>query len=1047
MIINDLFNWLENNESPSPLVVANQTINQELLQKEESQTLRTHHELIAQARIAKFSGLPMAEINKKLEQHKVFKDYLIFCRQQFQENEKNTLFLIALKHLLLKTEAEQFAYMDKINELFWALLRDSKIETLNFYDNNEALFKNCHEIQRRMELECRQQKIEASVQTVKNHFQDLTESLAFQKNPLGIIALFREWVSDTEKFAALLLCLLQKEVSIEKILQTNLLQDFLKYHLHNLHSEDSEVNSLYSLLSFFPETQALVEAAQNVSCGEPAFQQYSLDGNIQNKTLAVISPSPAILQFSLNSENFFALYQLFGQSFLAAAIIYGKGIWLDLLKQTLNQPETVETLLPGLINFLARESSEETLKTLAELIDDTTAQQLLKLNQSSIFHLLQYKPLLLDVFQGKNISEYISQLLQINHSDQDIIYQLMALFLMLLKQKHPATKIVFEAIIDNLVHYPYLIEDEELLKHLKKYKDSDQLLAQRGEKIQQQLHHCIIDQTAQSTFEPYNYHIIEATWLDATRKIDALNRINPQIKVSLGDKYKLQARIAEIAFHAHGSHFDLDHFIDSLGLPPVASSEEVSAYERVLIEIIAAIDDVFVREQIINKLETSPIERLNWHQKEYGGKSIFIKAAKYGNLGLISLLGNTIDTTTLEKAISCAAKHSQWEAFDHLCSINKIKLNHKEIQDFVILAAKQGQINSIQVLMNLYSYQPSAKIIQSILTTAIEDGEIKVVDFFYSLSIQICRQPSLDHLFKLAVQFKHWNILEFLVHSEKAPPPQSTIERAFEQTAYAQQMDAVKILCNLPNHCPRPQIIGRVLLKACKLKLTPVVQYLCSLPLEPLSKLVIEKALIEAIANGHLEIVTSLCESPFIRPEKSSINIAIKMAAKSKQTEIFIALCSNRKNPPSKEALKLSSHWAIRTGNLDIIKYLCTNQPTIFNQHMLEQALLLAIKFKRPEIARYLCQNPEITSNRKITHSALNKAITARQTDIVGYLRQKQSNQPNANDKYEDNYEVSEKLIGHGLFKKRSKTNSVPETNTNYNSTPGEDVVNPFGRF
>lgn len=67
-------------------------------------------------------------------------------------------------------------------------------------------------------------------------------------------------------------------------------------------------------------------------------------------------------------------------------------------------------------------------------------------------------------------------------SEPEIIFQLMALFSMLPKKKNPLTQLVFQAVIDNLVHHPLLLEDEKLLRQLRKYPDCKWILTQYSEK-------------------------------------------------------------------------------------------------------------------------------------------------------------------------------------------------------------------------------------------------------------------------------------------------------------------------------------------------------------------------------------------------------------------------------------------------------------------------------------------------------------------------------------------------------------------------------------
>ncbi|MFO2971494.1 hypothetical protein SCO12_08515 [Legionella pneumophila serogroup 10] len=1064
MIIHELFNWIHNDSAT--LHLSDQTVEHELIEQEELQAKQTNRILLSNVRLLKYSGTSSTEAIKELEQHCLFMDYLQLYKQEFVKDEKNTVFLIALRNLLSQSHEEQLRLMPKINELFRVLLQDNKESTLSFYDKNKELFRHCTEIQEKVAFELLQQKIEADSKSVISQLDYFNEQLAYQENPLGIIALCRNWIGETEKIAAFILWMLERKVSVEKILLTNLLQDFLKYHLFTLHSKDNEVSRLYSLLSRFPETKELVMAVQRISCGEIMFQQYSLDGIFRGENLPAIPLEIPHLQFSLSRDNFIALYRTFGPAFLTAGVAtatnHSDVVWLDMLKHTLNQPETLK-LLPDIINIIAREYSPKILKTLAELITDSTAHQLLILNQSCVFHLLQHKPRLLHDITEEHVIEYIQHLTRLDTHDPEIIYQLMALFRVLLKKTHPATKAVFEAIIDNLVNHPQLLEDEELLTQFKKYPDCELLLEERCEHLQKQLNFCIAEQASGSVFGNHNYNTIEDVWLGALRKFAVLNQINPQMKFSLGHKYALQARIAEAVFINQGDLFDLDNFMDALDLPPVTSSEEISLYERALIEILATIDNELIRKQIIHKLETTPFNRLNWHEKEYGNQTIFIKAAKKGNLGLINLLEDKMKPSVLNKALRVAAKNYQWEILDHLYSLPEIELSQDEMDNLVAYLAEHGRVENVKKLLKLYDYKPSTELTSTILKKAITNDNLQVVIYFCKLPVESPKQSTLDRLFKLAIQLQHWDIVKYLANSKHYSPSQTTLEKAFQQTALAMQHEAVEILGNVEKTPVRAIVIERALLKASKLGHTKVVQSICSLPPELLTKRAIEDALEQAAAQGHLDIVSCLCEpgTTTLRPTviNSGMKIAVQagklslvnyfcsmtgsnkptprlidqtlvMAAKNGQTAIFMAIHSNHQTPPGKHAIEQSFQLAITTGKLPILDYLCRHERYGVNQSKIDQALISAVKSKQVEIVSYLCESLEMTPSRKALRIAVSKAVSSDQTDLADYLRSHSSGKSKPVDTLTDEMdsprEIGKQLATNGLFKYKRKEDKEP---------------------
>ncbi|PWY56743.1 hypothetical protein DGG96_04870 [Legionella qingyii] len=1025
-MITKLFNWLQSDEKIFHL--SNQILSRDLLELEQLQANQTNRMLLSNVRLAKLQGHDPRDETSKLEQHILFMDYLQFCRERFDEASQDSLYLITLKYLLSKSNEENPFPSAKLNELFEALLQDNKDNTLAFYQQNEALFKDLPEIQKRVESELRQQKYNDATKRVEHYLDHLSNKLSNQKNPLGIIGLCRDWIGDTEQFAALILWLLQLNVSPEQILKTYLLHDFLKYNLFTLHSEDNEVFYLYALLNHFPQAKLLLEEAQKTGSDERGFQNYALDGVLSEQQLQNIPRKEWPLQFSSTATNFSALYELFGQKFLIAAVItceeHSNSKWLDALRHSLNESETLSKKLPSLINVIARESSPTILENLAHLIDDRNAQELLSNNEGAVFYLLPYKPKLSEYINEKNVTEFIHQITQKHTSDPELIFQLTALFSLLSKKKGPVTQLVFQAIIDNLVQHPLLFEDEKLLRQLRRYPDCEAILSQQSVQIKQRVADCIVEQTADLTFSARNYQIIEDVWLEATRKLNVFTLIKPQAKYNLNHKYALQAKIAETAFLYHRTQFDLDAFIDALSLPPIIPENGVSEFERVLIEILAAIDNELIRKQIIEKLESPPVQRLNWAEKEYEGKTIVLKAAKYGNLGLIALLEKQIAPEDFNKAIITAAKANQWNVVSHLCQIDVVQLNEDELEQIILLAAEQGQLNLIKCLLSIYDYEPSTTEISKILNQAINNDKLNVVKYFYNSADNMPNQSTINKLFHSAIELGFWDIALFMADSEQYAPSLAAIEKAMNQAASSIHVEAIQRLCNLSINAPRPHVIQKAFLKACQAGHLPVVQCLNELP----GKLVragFEDAVDQAIINDHMEIVTFLYNSPTyssnqnlvnhglitsakngksalveffcsmttkIKPTHNAVNQALNWTVKCNQLETLITLCRSSLNPPTKAAIRDALLLAVKGGKQSIVAYLCSHEMNSLNQRAIEEALKSAVKSKQPEIVRYLCELSVNSPQKESLKLAYRKALASGQTEIANYLNEQLHN-------------------------------------------------------
>ncbi|WP_020424303.1 hypothetical protein [Legionella tunisiensis] len=720
-MLNMLLAWIEGNEEDFPF--ENQPLTRSFFEQEYAVEQQNHRRLIANVRIARLSrrdigsraSLPEAQ---DVENHRRFLDFIEFGKKELTAVADDSLFSFALKYCLsLLEKNEEATLIHKSTHLFMALLHENKTKTLKFYEENKALFNNCEEINRQVAKELADIKMGEAVNSVRKYLVFFTEQLAQQENALGVSELFKTELDDAEKFAALLLWLLQRGASSESIIRTNLLHDFLRYHLFTLHREESAISQLYTLLAQFPEAEELVTQVGKVSCDERGFESYSLDGVLHREgELPSVQVMGAPLDFTPTEENFTALFKLFGQPFLFAAVVTpttsDNEDWLNALKHRLNHESMLAKELPALINFIAARRPV-LLKGLAQLIEESTAEHLISLNSGAILHLLAYKPTLFEKIKAINIEAYIQQLNVSDSSGPDVVAQLLIMLAVLLKYKHPSAGQAFDAIIEKLFDNAHLIDDMELLRQLKRYPGWAIHLVRYSTQLQQQIEECIARCTEQSPLTKDNYQLIEDTWFEVSRKLQTLTYLNAQAKFDFYDKYKLHIRIAQACFKKQGSTFDINAFMELLSLePPIQPSEDISEYERVLLEILTAIDDELIRNTIIDKLEAIPIQRLNWRERDYGGETVFLKAVRQGNLGLLIDIAaiKQQSKSMMNKALLLAAEAGHWSVINYFC-VDTIKPFTRITTGIVLIqAAEQGELTAVQTFCNDNTRLPPKKL-------------------------------------------------------------------------------------------------------------------------------------------------------------------------------------------------------------------------------------------------------------------------------------------------------------------------------------------------
>lgn len=1032
-MLTSLVAWIEGNEEDFPF--ENQTLTRHFFEKEHTIEQQYHQRLIAKARVAWFKrdkkaatnqvSLPEAEA---VEKHQHLLNFIEFGKRELATVASDSLFSLALKYCLsFPAESDSAKFILKSTQLFMALLQEDKTKALNFYEENKALFKDCEEINRQVAKELADIKLAGAVKSVETYLAFFSEELAQQKNALGISELFKTELYDVEKFAALLLWLLQQGVSSRAILRTNLLHDFLRYHLFTLDQEESAIRQLYVLLAQFPEAKKLVVQAGKVSCDERGFESYSLDGALhREEELLSVQVSAAPLDFTPTEENFAALSELFGQPFLFAAVITPtvpeNENWLNALKRSLNHESMLTKELPALINLIAV-GQPAFLKELAQLVEESTVEQLIALNSGSILHLLPYKPALFEQIKSVNVEKYIQQINISGASGPDVIAQLLAMLAVLLKHHHPSVGQVFDAVIEKLFDHSHLADDIELMRQLKRYPGWAIHLARRSAELQQQLEECIGKATEQSSLTIESYQLIEDTWFEVSRKLQTLTYLNSQAKFDFYDKYTLYIRIAQACFKKQGSAFDINAFIELLSLQsPTQPSEDISEYERVLLEILTAIDDELIRNTIIDKLEAAPIQRHNWRVREYGGETAFLKAARQGNLGLLTNIAEIKQQSksVMNKALLLAAEGGHWPVVNYLCA-DTIKLfTRRTICTVLIQAAEQGQLTAVQVFCNDDNPLPPKKILEKALQGAITNNRISVVRYLCQLTGNSLSKEVIERGFRLAAKLEHWDLAEYFCSLSANAPSQLQIEKMFEHAAETNCLELAKRLYRLENNAPRQIVIERVINKMARVGNLEFISYFCGLEDNPLSRSVIESALIEAAANGHLPLVKYLsnlelnrpspqvqgkalqasikagkqdviayfCSLPTNRFLQGAVDFGILSAVKSQQATAMQFFC-NLSNPPSRQAIENALQVAIKLGDTLAALYLCNLPTNAPSRRIVEQGLLSAVKGKQIALVQVFCSLLSDNKPRKpVLELALRKANTTEQIAIVDYLRE-----------------------------------------------------------
>jgi|GEM_PF-6879914 len=793
MMLYTLFSWLNTHESrPFP---DHQTETRAKFLREQLCAVEKKRALLAEVRVARFENpADGTAINVKsclLEQHIAFMDFMAFFEHQFTIDEEKSLYVLGLEYLLV-TPANVIPKInrsEKIPQLFTELFAHDRALALAFYRQNKMALTAFHDV-----------NLVLSCDRVHHFLMHLAQELAYQEQPLGIHFLFRYFIDNTEQFSAAILWLLRRGISIEQILETNLLQDFMLYNLISLNDPESEIKEFYTLLYRFPEAHLLVEAAGQVRCEDPAFQRFSLTGTLHpQKEMRSVQAQPAFMQFTPSLENFQALHELFGQKFLVSAIEWynqaNHDVWFSALNHALNQSITDAQLL-DLINQIAAKNNPHLLQTLASLLDDKTTELLAARHHGSILHLLPYKPALCQQISAMNLMPYLEEISDRHDSIFDIIPQLMAMFNAFRDTNTTVAGVVYETIIDKMLSNQSIWDDISLITQLRKFSEKDRLLAKKQQELEAQFDQSVAQQDFSLPFTVDNYHVIVDVWFSVSQKINLLKNLALLSSACPNDKYCLQTHIAYVVFSHQGSNFKLDEFIQALEIEPFLASDEVTEYERLLIEIMTTIDNESIRHEIIDKLNEKYTKQSLWIHKIYGGETVFKRAIKHGNLGFLNWLETKYHPCNIHIDIAAiqAAKDRQWRVVDYFCISSAYKPQQHAMKSLLILAVKHGELQTVQTLCDFNINHPTQKLVEEAFKHAIANKHVTIIQFFCNLPVNSPSEAVIQKAFKQAIKSANFELIHLFCGLANTAPQQTAIDQAMQLASKSYGEDIVSSL-------------------------------------------------------------------------------------------------------------------------------------------------------------------------------------------------------------------------------------------------------------
>ncbi len=553
-----------------------------------------------------------------------------------------------------------------------------------------------------------------------------------QANVLHIAAMGKALIDCPRAFAAFLLSLCTRGVTVQQVLASHLLHDYFCYYVSSLGEHHHPLTQLYQLLQAFPATSALAAAAAQVRSEARGFLSYALDGSMgatANELVAIVAEDIP-LRFTAERGNLYGLYGIFGSEFIVAALHQKQvhrqhDVWVKFMVDLVNAPEVIAHKLPQILHIIHQQRAG--LEYLAELLHAQTLAMLVAEKNANILCLVPFRPDLVEAIQGHDLDKYLNDTRRNASSGLVLISGLLQLLDVTRQVNKSAADIVFAHVLDAVLLESYILEDNKVLRKLRKFPGADHFISRKVQQLEQQLA-CVIAQQTQGSFALMDYITIEDTWRSVRANIQALQTVGDIKSTCPSDKYQLMVRMAAVFLlqTSPESVFDLQGFSDAIGMQMSCSPTQVTVFERLLIELLGTIDHASLRAQCITWLDAHVTQR-SWRSTCYGDKNLYKRAATSGNLGLVRWLEaeKILDEISYDEMAIDAARHNHWPLVSYF-HCHKV-LKKSTVNTFLQIAAYRGGVEVISMLSSHQHRKLTIKQIEQVFFIALRQNDAQVI--------------------------------------------------------------------------------------------------------------------------------------------------------------------------------------------------------------------------------------------------------------------------------------------------------------------------------
>ena len=771
MILKQAFSWLYSysnecswtSSSPSvTLAICMQAIDG--ANEHYDQTLKTY-------RAFKYSSTQQSESSQAaLNDLKLCEQYLAFlkcCEVLLQDLRPYSLY-----QLMMTIALDNPALHAKVGEIFAAwLMHEPKLAT----DYYETYYDKVAQKVKRDSPEAGMVLMLGEV-LVQHDLKELRLALQYQDNPLAICKLLAPVSAIPTRYAAFIIWMLEQSASINQLLQSGILQQFLGYHFDTLHSDACEdsfnpVVLLYGLLQRFPCAVPMVDAAKQVSCDIRGHSAYNLLGQ-QQESLIVVNKMNEFPLLTRTEDNIKQVIHVFGQPGLVEVV-------RTLLHDTSHHRQddsfhrciiqlvrkTPSLITPGLIKQVAEERATE-LRRWASFIDDGLFQQWRDSNELAILFLIPHKPHWLQEVTVLMMQCFLELIQAANQPGTET--ENMSLFMCLyqIASLHQVEMMdsIYERMLDFTLRHRYLLEDGAVFRTLKNYRQVGQCVSRKADVLMSRLDEITSD-CLHRPFSEAGFLRLHSDWTWLGAQMEILHSIHT-VRVSFPKK-EVDWVVYLFKQYSLTHEPDWQQLMDALQLNHNETPFLTNKNKQTLLSVLTSVDDESLRQMIMSKFEINV---------SFVRRQLLLNAIRAGNKGLIDwyLQRSPLDVDLFEQAVAC----KQWSILKNwMDTVVLPKLTEAQMDHLLIEATGSCDIKLIRLVIKRFNASFSESAIAQAVSVASQHDDDKALYYLYALKPT---SRALQVGFAQAIHQEKSNALVFFIGMKKKKPHLAyEMERAF----------------------------------------------------------------------------------------------------------------------------------------------------------------------------------------------------------------------------------------------------------------------------